>query len=64
MLNDSETKILLLNRSLLNNVSFDGELIVLNDLESYQSEKTNLGLKYRMDQLAYIIYTSGSYWYS
>ncbi|MCY9537232.1 amino acid adenylation domain-containing protein, partial [Paenibacillus thiaminolyticus] len=60
MLEHSGAEVLLLHRSMRNQVTFDNKIIVLDDHESYHDDKTNPGLPIRPDQLAYVIYTSGT----
>jgi D-alanine--poly(phosphoribitol) ligase subunit 1 len=60
MLSDSSAEILLVQESTLNNVSFDGIVINLEDPDNYQESPDNLTLINGPDNLAYVIYTSGS----
>ncbi len=60
MLNNSNAKLLLTFKRLKNKVTFDNKLFVELDNELYNSNKDNLININEPDDLAYIIYTSGS----
>ncbi len=62
LLNDSQTKILLTQRSLLKDIQLDGEVIDLEDERNYSGDSKNLTNINSANDLAYIIYTSGSNW--
>ncbi|MDQ0045975.1 amino acid adenylation domain-containing protein/non-ribosomal peptide synthase protein (TIGR01720 family) [Paenibacillus polymyxa] len=59
-LEDSGTKILLLQQHLLDRISFLGKRINLNDESSYHEDGSNLEVKVSSNDLAYVIYTSGT----
>ncbi|MBZ9636378.1 non-ribosomal peptide synthase/polyketide synthase [Clostridium sp. FP1] len=60
MLQDSKTKILLLQSKIVENISFDGEIIDLNDRKLYVGSNKNLNVQCTSDNLSYVIYTSGT----
>ena len=60
MLEDSRTRILLTQKHLVNQISFNGEIIILDCLELYQGETANLTCENTVKDRAYVIYTSGS----
>lgn len=60
MMEDSKINIVLTVHSISNEVSFEGEKVYLDDLESYCIEKGNPVSINKPEDLAYIIYTSGS----
>ena len=60
MLADSETKLLLTQRHLFEQVSFAGECILLDEEENDFEEVANLAPLHHSRDLAYVIYTSGS----
>lgn len=60
ILEDSNTKILLTQEHLMNNIEFNGVFINIEDEDIYNSDKSNLFSLSKSNDLAYIIYTSGS----
>ncbi len=60
MLEDSSSKVLLTSADLINKASFDGKVILLNEIEFSEKECDNLPIENCSDNLAYILYTSGS----
>lgn len=60
VLEDSKTKILLVKCGHFKKIKFDGEILDLEDSESYSSENINIKNISSPEDLAYIIYTSGS----
>lgn len=60
MLEDSGTRILLTQKRFMNKLSFNGELIDVDDKSLYLGDGSNLGLENNSHDLAYVIYTSGS----
>ena len=60
MLKDSGSKILLSQKSLVENVEFDGIVIDLYNDELYKNNSNNLAKENNSNDLAYIIYTSGT----
>ncbi|MEC0600840.1 amino acid adenylation domain-containing protein, partial [Bacillus spizizenii] len=60
MLEDSNSNLLLVQNSNIENVPFDGQLINLNDSSLYMNDQCNLSTENSQDQLAYVIYTSGT----
>ncbi|NDI36677.1 non-ribosomal peptide synthetase [Chengkuizengella sediminis] len=62
MLKDSECKLVLTQKEFKEKISFEGEIIVLNDSKNYINEKNDIKVKdiSSSEDLAYIIYTSGS----
>ncbi len=59
MLSDSNTRILLTQSNLIKNVEFDGETIIIEDIQ-YCMKDSNITKTNKATDLAYIIYTSGS----
>ncbi|MCK4258408.1 MAG: amino acid adenylation domain-containing protein [Halanaerobiales bacterium] len=60
ILDDSDVEIVLSQKNLMNQLSFTGELIDINDGELYKGISTDLEVINGPKDLAYIIYTSGS----
>ncbi|HYF81964.1 MAG TPA: amino acid adenylation domain-containing protein, partial [Clostridia bacterium] len=60
MLEDSGSKLLLVQQHLRDKTVFDGEVIELDDEQSYAGDRNNLETFNGTDNLAYVIYTSGS----
>ncbi|NEW09308.1 amino acid adenylation domain-containing protein, partial [Paenibacillus sp. SYP-B3998] len=60
MLEDSGANLLVLQRHLQDRVSYTGELVLLEDEQSYHKDGSNLEPLAGPDHLAYVIYTSGS----
>ncbi|MFS1513888.1 amino acid adenylation domain-containing protein [Chengkuizengella sp. SCS-71B] len=60
MLKDSECKLVLTQNEFKGNISFEGEIIVLNDSKNYITETNSIEDISSSEDLAYIIYTSGS----
>ena len=60
ILSKSRVNILLTLSTLKKKVSFNGEIINLDQTGLYQGNEYNLGLDHRSENLVYIIYTSGS----
>ncbi len=60
MLNDAAVKVLLVQNKTAEKSSFNGAIINLDDLESYQGPATNPKVVNGPNDLAYVIYTSGS----
>ncbi|MCK4257326.1 MAG: amino acid adenylation domain-containing protein [Halanaerobiales bacterium] len=60
ILKDSEVDILITQNKLYSYISFDGEIIDLDDENNYQGERGNLEIVNKKQDLIYIIYTSGS----
>ncbi|QGQ96125.1 amino acid adenylation domain-containing protein [Paenibacillus psychroresistens] len=60
MLEDSGAKLLLLNRHLLQRVSFAGNVVVVEDEQSYHADVSKVESTSGPNHLAYVIYTSGS----
>jgi tyrocidine synthetase III len=59
-LKDSGAKLLLTQGHLSNRIEFNGDIIDINDSNSYHCEVSNLDNVNRPTDLAYMIYTSGS----
>ncbi len=59
-LKDSQTKILLTQQVLLEQISFTGEIIQIDDSKIYMGDSSNLNHLNKPDDLLYVIYTSGS----
>ncbi|QOS98553.1 amino acid adenylation domain-containing protein [Brevibacterium sp. JNUCC-42] len=59
-LQNSEAKYLLTQEQLINKIKFDGEIINVNDSESYHHDVSDLECVNTPNDLAYMIYTSGS----
>ncbi len=59
-LEDSEAIMLLTQRSIITDISYSGEIIILNEYETCHEDKSNLEAIVKPDNLAYIIYTSGT----
>ncbi|WP_218936580.1 non-ribosomal peptide synthetase [Bacillus cereus] len=60
MLEDSGTKVLLLQSHLQDRVSFKHKIIMLDDSAAYLQEGSNLDAVVKPNDLAYVIYTSGT----
>ncbi|MGW8959227.1 amino acid adenylation domain-containing protein [Paenibacillus sp. NPDC055715] len=60
MLEDSGAKLLLAQQDLLDRCYFDGQIVNLNDDDSYSTDHSNLGIDGAGNHAAYVIYTSGS----
>ncbi|WP_223275548.1 non-ribosomal peptide synthetase, partial [Paenibacillus elgii] len=60
VLEDSDTKLLLVQNHLWENAPFTGKLLDLNDSQTYCEDSSNLELAAGPNHLAYVIYTSGS----
>ncbi len=60
MLEDSCTTILLTQSWLMDRINFEGHQVLLDDIEVYDNNKSNLDNIVKETDLAYIIYTSGS----
>lgn len=60
IIKDSKMEFLLLDPTVIVDISFEGTLIHLDDQELYHGDATDIELTILPDQLAYIIYTSGS----
>lgn len=60
MLEDSNAKLLLSKKSLSNSISYNGDVICLDDESIFDGEASNLENVNKPSDLAYIIYTSGS----
>ena len=60
MLKDSETRILLSQEFLVENIEFEGMVIDLYNEDLYKNYTSNLGKINTSKSLAYVIYTSGS----
>ncbi len=60
MLTDSNVSILLTQDSLKEQVSFHGQVLILEDQANYSANDANLELNNSTANLAYMIYTSGS----
>ncbi len=59
-LEDSGVKVLLTDSSLKNSISYDGEILTLDEKDIDNEAKTNLNIEVKSNNLAYIIYTSGT----
>jgi len=60
MLKDSDSKVLLSENTLVENIKFDGEIIDLFNKEFIRNDLGNLGKINKSNDLAYVIYTSGT----
>lgn len=60
MLSDSRTEIVLTQRRLLDQLPYDGDVVLLDAENSYHEDRSNLDLFSNTHDLAYMIYTSGS----
>jgi len=60
MLEDSGTRILLTQNRFMNKLSFNGQLVNVDDKSLYLGDGSNLLLENNSHDLAYVIYTSGS----
>ncbi len=60
MLKDSGAKILLVQEKTAEKISFEGQIINLEDLEIYNDSSENPKIISKPSDLAYVIYTSGS----
>ncbi|MCP3774856.1 amino acid adenylation domain-containing protein [Paenibacillus sp. MZ04-78.2] len=60
MLRDSETQVVLTQRSVHDRLPFEGSVILLDEQEAYQEDRSNLQSVSGPEDLAYMIYTSGS----
>ncbi len=60
MLEDSEAIMLLTQKSVNTDISYSGEIIILDEYETCHEYKSNLEAIAEPDNLAYIIYTSGT----
>ncbi|PGA49003.1 AMP-binding protein, partial [Bacillus pseudomycoides] len=60
LLEDSGTKLLLLQQHLKNSISFEGQVLDLSEEESYDENVTSLETIVGPNSLAYVIYTSGT----
>jgi len=59
-LEDSGAKVLLTESSLKDSISYDGEILTLDEKDIDNEAKTNLNIEVKSNNLAYIIYTSGT----
>ncbi|PFY16403.1 non-ribosomal peptide synthetase [Bacillus toyonensis] len=60
MLSDSQANILLTQSHLVEEISFEGNKVVLEDINVSEQPKENLNLASKLTDLAYVIYTSGT----
>ena len=61
MLEDSMSDLMITQKSLLNEIEFSGEPLIIDEVGLYENApKTDLPLDIKADDLAYLIYTSGS----
>ncbi|MCY9456264.1 non-ribosomal peptide synthetase, partial [Bacillus inaquosorum] len=60
MLRDSKAKIVLTHHNLQDQLPYDGEVVLLDEENSYHEDRSNLELFSNTHDLAYMIYTSGS----
>ncbi|MGG3326665.1 AMP-binding protein, partial [Bacillus velezensis] len=60
MLRDSRAEVVLTQRSLLDQLPYDGDIVLLDEENSYHEEHSNLESDSDAHDLAYMIYTSGS----
>ncbi|HEX3044253.1 MAG TPA: amino acid adenylation domain-containing protein [Bacillota bacterium] len=60
MIDDSQITTLLIQEPLQGRIQFGGQLIIIDNENSYQGDDSNLGNTSGPDNLAYLIYTSGS----
>ncbi|WP_368650561.1 amino acid adenylation domain-containing protein [Bacillus inaquosorum] len=60
MLRDSKAKIVLTHHNLQDQLPYDGEVVLLDEENSYHEDRSNLELFNNAHDLAYMIYTSGS----
>ncbi|MDU0153719.1 non-ribosomal peptide synthetase/type I polyketide synthase [Bacillus cabrialesii] len=60
MLSDSRAEIVLTQRCLLDQLPYDGDVVLLDAENSYHEDRSNLDLFSNTHDLAYMIYTSGS----
>ena len=60
MLSDSKAEIVLTHRSLQVQLPYDGDVVLLDEENSYHADRSNLELFSDAHDLAYMIYTSGS----
>ncbi|AEK88756.1 bacillomycin D synthetase A [Bacillus amyloliquefaciens XH7] len=60
MLSDSKAEIVLTHRSLQAQLPYDGDVVLLDEENSYHADRSNLELFSDAHDLAYMIYTSGS----
>ncbi|GIO01643.1 non-ribosomal peptide synthetase [Brevibacillus halotolerans] len=60
ILRDSQANVLLAHSGLVTEVSFTGQIVFIDQEESYEASKDNLEIIPEMTDLAYVIYTSGS----
>ncbi|AIG26684.1 non-ribosomal peptide synthase/polyketide synthase [Brevibacillus laterosporus] len=60
MLEDSNAKVLLTQKHLMDKVPFDGSILDIDDEKLYQGEVANVDIQASPTDLAYVIYTSGT----
>ncbi|AJC23743.1 non-ribosomal peptide synthetase [Bacillus velezensis] len=60
MLRDSRAEVVLTQRSLLDQLPYDGDVVLLDEENSYHEDHSNLESDSDVHDLAYMIYTSGS----
>lgn len=60
MLRDSRAEVVLTQRSLLDQLPYDGDIVLLDEENSYHEDHSNLESDSDAHDLAYMIYTSGS----
>ncbi|KAF1677376.1 hybrid non-ribosomal peptide synthetase/type I polyketide synthase [Bacillus sp. SKDU12] len=60
MLRDSKAEIVLTKRQLRDLLPYDGDIVLLDEENSYHDDRSNLESKSDAHDLAYMIYTSGS----
>lgn len=60
MLSDSKAEVVLTHRSLQVQLPYDGDVVLLDEENSYHADRSNLELFSDAHDLAYMIYTSGS----
>lgn len=60
MLNDSNCKIAITNKEIINSISFQGKCLDIYDNSSFDEVKDNLDSFNKSNDLAYLIYTSGT----
>ncbi|MCX2829639.1 amino acid adenylation domain-containing protein [Bacillus pseudomycoides] len=60
ILNDSRCELLLSTNDLLKKIDFNGDVVNLSNKELFQEETHNLEIANNSDNLAYILYTSGT----
>ena len=60
MLKDANVGLLLVQRKTANKIKFDGTIVNLEDMRTYEGSAQNPGIVNKAESLAYLIYTSGS----